>query len=127
MMNLRGLANSAIQTVNPNIQGVWVRATGGYTTDAAGHRTAATTSSAITLQVQAMDAGDLKQVDGLNIQGVMRAVTMFGNVQGAVRADSKGGDILQFPQDKGGAIRNWRVVHVLETWPTWSRVVVVMQ
>jgi hypothetical protein len=63
----------------------------------------------------------------MNIQGVMRSVHIFGNIQGVVRIDQQGGDILQFPELPGGAIRNWKVIQVMETWPTWSRVLVALQ
>ena len=128
MMNVRGLANGLIQQINPNITAQWVTSTGGYTTSAAGHRVANTqVARAIKIQAQGVSSDDLKHTDGLNIKGVMRSVTMYGNVQGVVRADSKGGDILKFPQMPNGLTRDWRVVQVLETWPEWSRVLVVMQ
>lgn len=66
-------------------------------------------------------------MDALNIEGVARSVHMVGNVQGVVRADQKGGDILQFPEMPGGTVRNWRVVSVMETWPTYSRVLAILQ
>jgi len=54
-------------------------------------------------------------------------VYMYGNVQGVVRADQQGGDILVFPEIPGGVNRNWRVISVAETWPTWAHVIVVLQ
>lgn len=126
-MNLRQLANSVTQTVNPNISATWVRSTGGYTTAADGKRTPTTSSSTVQIQAQGVSASDLRHVDALNIQGVMRSVHMYGNVQGVVRADSQGGDILQFPEIPGGAPLSWRVIQVMETWPEWSRVLVVLQ
>jgi hypothetical protein len=126
-MNLRGMANALIQSVNPNIVAGWIRSSGGYTTDAAGHRAANTEAETVTIQVQGLSAPDMAHTDGLNIQGVKRSVTMYGNVQGVVRADQKGGDILTFPEVPGGDVKSWRVVAVMETWPEWSKVVVVLQ
>lgn len=126
-MSLRGIANRAIQSVNRNIVVTWVRATGGYTTAADGERTPATTSEEVPAQVQATSAGDLRLIEGLNIEGVKRAVYMYGNVAGAIRADQRGGDILRFPEVPGGPARDWRVVSVLETWATWAKVIVVLQ
>jgi hypothetical protein len=125
-MNLLALANTVITSVNPNIPVVWIQSSG-YTTDAAGKRVSSTTSTTIQAQVQGISASDLRHVDNLGIEGVKRSVHMFGNVQGVVRADQKGGDILQFPEIPGGAVRNWRVVNVMETYPDWSRVLVVLQ
>lgn len=119
-MDLRGMANGAIQPVNSNIAVTWARPDGTFLTDPTGRRTANVTTSTVAAQVQALSANDLQHIDGLNIQGVKRAVYMYGDVQGIVRADQKGGDILTF----GG--HDWRVVQVLETWPQWCKVVVVM-
>lgn len=125
-MDVRAIANGLTQAVNPNTSVTWVQASG-YTTDAAGNRTPTTTSTTVQAQVQGLTASDLRHVDGLNIQGVMRSVHLFGNVQGVVRIDQQGGDILQFPEVPGGTVRNWRVVQVMETWATWCRVIVALQ
>lgn len=127
MIDVRGMANTLIQQVNENISADWIRSTGGYTTDAAGHRTPAQSTTTIQAQVQGLSASDLQHIDGLNIQGVKRSVHMYGNVQGVVRSDQQGGDILRFPEIPGGAVRDWRVIAVMETWADWARVVVVLQ
>ncbi len=126
MINVRAMANTAIQAVNPNQLIPWIQSNGS-TTDAAFHRTPSTTTTTVQAQIQGLSASDMAHTDGLNIQGVKRSVHMYGNVQGVVRADQKGGDILRFPEVPGGAVKNWRVVSVMETWPTWARVIVVMQ
>ena len=125
-MNLYAITSPSISAVNPQISVVWVQANGS-TTDTAFHRTPSTTTTTVQAQVQGLSAADMAHTDGLNIQGVKRSVHMYGNVQGVVRADQKGGDILQFPEVPGGSIKNWRVVSVMETWPDWARVIVVMQ
>lgn len=125
-MNLRGMANPATQTVNANIDVVWVQNTG-YTTNDAGKRTPTTSTLTLKGNVQALDAGDLRHTDSINLQGVTRAVYLYGNIQGIVRADGKGGDILQFPQVPGSTNQNWLVYHVSETWPDWCKVLVVLQ
>src|ERR1700741_178398 len=126
-MNLRLLANTVIQTVNPDISINWIRSTGGYTTDATGPRTPTTNTTTVMGNVQGLNAKDLAHTDGLNIQGVLRSVHLYGNVQGVVRADQQGGDVLQFSEVPGGPLRNWRVVLVSESWPDWCRVIVWLQ
>lgn len=129
-MNLHGTVRGAIQTVNPDIPGVF-RSNQGYTTSAAGARTPMLTDTDVFLQVQALTAKELQHPDMLNVQGVKRAVYMFGNPQGVVRPDVKGGDTLLFPQVKGGDWYTWLVVAVLETWTPdtrgWGKVGVVLQ
>lgn len=125
-MNLRAMANASTQTVNPNIP-ITYCANSGYTTDAAGHRTPSTTDTALTGQVQALTGDDLKHIDGLNVQGLYRSVYLYGNIQGVVRSDKKGGDVLRFPQVPGGVVQNWLVVQVMENWPQWAKVIVCLQ
>lgn len=126
MINLRALANTTIQSINPNISVTWVQANG-YTTNADFSRTPTTIITTVQANVQGLSGRDLQHVEGLNIQGVMRSVHLYGNVQGVVRADQKGGDILQFPEVPGGPVKDWRVISVMETWPTWARVLVCLQ
>ena len=127
MIDVRSLANGITsQVTNANIQVTWQQSTG-YTTDSAGKRTPTYSPVVLMAQVQGLSAGDLKHVDGLNIEGVKRSIHITGNMQGVVRADQKGGDIIQFAEYPGGIARNWKVVSVMETWPTWSRVIVVLQ
>ena len=125
-MNLRQLANAATQNINPNITATWIQSTG-YTTATDGSRTPTTTSQSVMIQAQGVSGSDLKHIDALNIQGVVRSVHMYGNVLGVARVDSKGGDILQFPEIPGGSVKNWLIVQVMETWPDWARVLVVLQ
>jgi hypothetical protein len=125
-MNLRGLVNKYTQVTNPNIQINWIQSTG-YTTNAAGKRTPTSITLTVDAQVQALSATDLKHIDGLNITGVMRAVYIYGNAAGVVRADQIGGDILVFPEIPNGTNRNWLVTQVLETWDTWCKVIVTLQ
>lgn len=126
-MDLLGITGAAIQGINPNVIATWVQSTGGYTTDAAGHRVPTTSSTSVSVQVQGMSANDLKLVDDINIANVLRKVYMYGNVLGISRSDQRGGDILQFPEIPGGTIQNWKVISVMETWPTWASVIASLQ
>jgi len=125
-MNLRLLANRLTQVTNPNIQINWVQSNG-YTTNDAGKRTPKTITLTIDAQVQALSATDLKHIDGLNINGVMRSVYLYGNAAGVVRADQIGGDILVFPEAPNCCNKNWLITQVMETWPDWCHVIVTLQ
>ena len=125
-MNLRLLANRITQVTNPNIQINWVQSNG-YTTNDAGKRTPKTITLTVDAQVQALSATDLKHIDGLNINGVMRSVYLYGNAAGVVRADQIGGDILVFPEAPNCCNKNWLITQVMETWPDWCHVIVTLQ
>lgn len=126
-MNLHGLVRGAITTVNPDVMCPYQQSTG-YTANDAGKRTPAYADSVtIPCQIQALTGKDLRHEALQNIQGVMRGVYVYGNKQGVVRVDAKGGDLFQFAQVPGGALQTWLVVAVLETWPDWSKVAVCLQ
>lgn len=120
-MDLRGLANGVTTTVNPN-KTVTVRRSTGYTIGA-GRKQVPGYADPVTgpAQIQALDANDIKQLDGLNIQGTIRAIYLRGALAGVIRPDGTGGDIVQI------AGRDWLVVKVLEGWPTWTKAAIVLQ
>lgn len=126
-MNLRGMVNGVTQAVNPNQMVTWLQSAG-YTIDDSGKQVAAYALAVpVRAQVQALSGRDLRHADLMNMQGVMRSVYLYGNVQGIVRADQTGGDILQFSEVPGGPVRNWLVTEVMETWPEWAHVIVTLQ
>jgi len=122
-MDLRSIANAAIVSVNPNETVSVLRSTG-YTIGA-GAKQVPTYAPAVTgpAQVQAMSADDVKQLDGLNIQGVIQAIYLRGVLAGVVRPDGTGGDLVK---RKDGA-QTWLVVKVLENWPNWTKAAIVLQ
>lgn len=120
-MDLRSLANSVSSQVNPNIIVTVLRSTG--STIGRGGKQSPTYADGVTgpAQLQALDGSTLRQMDGLNIQGVLRAIYLRGNLAGVIRPDSKGGDLVTIGTD------TWLVVKVLETWPLWTKAVVQYQ
>lgn len=126
-MNLHGIASGAVGAVNPPIAAQILASTGyGKAADFSQVPTYAAPAD-VQVQVQALQYDDIAQLDGLNIQGERRAVYLNGNWDGAIRADQKGGDLLKFPDRKGGPIRTWLVVFVFESWPDWTKVAVTLQ
>lgn len=73
-------------------------------------------------QVQPLTFKDIQQLDGLNIQGSQRAIYFDQQIDGIVRADRKGGDLVTTPDGKV-----WLVTLVLEAWPDWTKVAVTLQ
>lgn len=125
-MNLHGMVRGMISTVNPD-QIITLKRSLGYETDKAGKQIPKFETLQGLAQIQAMSSGDLRHAEFLNIQGIMRAVYLYGNWCGVVRADQKGGDLLEFGQTPDGKIQTWKVVSIVETWPDWSKVIVCLQ
>lgn len=120
-MNLHNIARGAIRAVNPEVLGT-IRQSTGYTTDAAYKQVPTYRDFPnVRLQVQGMQWKDLRQVDSLNLQGIVRKVFVTGDWGGVIRARDKGGDLIVI---KG---ETWLVVQVLETWADWSSFVIVLQ
>jgi hypothetical protein len=128
-VNLRGIANSAIQAINPNIA-ITVQSPNGFTIDPTTLRQVpgyiTTTGFG---QLQALDNDDLKQLFGLNIQGTIRAMYLYGSIAGVIRPDASSQSHVIFVSNEGGIVktREWGVFKVLETWPDWCKVALVYQ
>ena len=127
-MDLRSIANTVTDTVNPNIA-VTVLASTGYTIGAGLKQIPSYAAPVIgNAQVQALTFGDLRQLDGLNIQGTARAIYLRGELAGVIRPDSKGGDLVSIASPAPAAlIGTWLVVKMLENWPIWSKACIVLQ
>ena len=121
-MDLRGIANGVSSTVNPN-KTVTVRRSTGYTIGA-GRKQVPSYATPVEGpgQVQALDGKDLQQLDGLNIQGTIRAIYLRGALAGVIRPDGTGGDLVETADGQ-----TWLVVKVLESWPTWTKAAIVLQ
>lgn len=120
-MNLHGTVRGAITAVNPDVVFTIQQSTG-YSVNAAGRRTPLYATVTAPGQMQAMSGSDLRQVDGLNLNGTKRSIYFYGEVDAIVRSMRKGGDVVIDP--KGNA---WLVAMVLEQWPDWCKVAVVLQ
>jgi hypothetical protein len=127
-MDLRGIANQVSNCVNGNIL-VSLQISNGWTTGA-GARQVPAYKTPLTgpAQVQALDGSDLKKIEGLNIQGDIRVLYMYGNLAGVIRPDSRGGDLVTIISPSPLELQGqWLVTKVLESWPTWTKVCIVKQ
>lgn len=120
-MNLHARAAPAIGRVNPHKYGVaYINA--GYTTATTGKRVPVyTVHEDVEMQVQPLTTGELRLLQGMQVQGIKRAVYLYGSIVGMVRKDGTGGDILEFEDAR------WLVVEVFETWNGWRKVAVAQQ
>jgi hypothetical protein len=126
-MNLRSIANSVTTAINPNITGTWQQSTG-YTVGTDFKQVPAyDTYENLPIQVQELTQSDIRMMDGLNIQGVLKVVYINELPLGVVRTLGQGGDILQFPLAGETTVRNWLVVRVKEQYPDWASVIVCIQ
>lgn len=129
-MDLRGICDGAIQTVNQNII-VTVQLSVGFVIGSGGKQLPQyETHTGIAAQLQAMTYSDLRQVDGLNIQGVKKSIYLFGSLSGVVRPNQQGGDLITIASQGGAApqdVGTWLTVQVLESWPTWTKACIALQ
>jgi hypothetical protein len=129
-MDLRTIANQVSNTVNPNII-VSVRTSNGFTLGAAGRQTPLYNPAVVgPAQIQALDNSDLKKIEGMNLTGSLRALYPKGSLAGVIRPDSKGGDLVTIAAAPGVPalfVGVWLISKVLESWPLWTKVVIVKQ
>ena len=123
-MDIRGIANSAVSAINPN-EIVRVKRSTGYTIGS-GRKQIPSYADPVEgpAQIQALDGNDLKQLDGLNIQGTIRAIYLRGSLAGVIRPKDEGGDLVLRKADFS---ETWLVVKVLESWPTWTKAAIVLE
>ena len=122
-MNLHGIAAGVIARVNP-LQPVSVQlSTGTYTTSPSGARTPVYSQPiGVMGQVQDLQQRDLRQLEGLNVQGSQRTIYLNGEVNGVVRLARDGGDLLTL---QNGTV--WLTTAVLEQWPDWIKASITQQ
>ena len=121
-MNIFGIASAAVSAVVPRVN-LTVQVSTGYTTNADGSRVPTYAApQVVSGSVQALQFNDITQLDALNIQGERRKIYIKGQVDGLVRVENKGGDLITDPL---GNV--WLVALVLEAWPDWCSVAVTLQ
>ena len=124
-MDLFGIAGAAIQAVNPSVPAT-LTPLAGYTTDGAGHRTPTpATPQQVMAQVQPLTMRDLRQVEGLNLNGTLRAIYIRGVANATVRVSGLGGELVTLTDGPNAGI--WLVNQVLEAWEGWTKCAVTLQ
>ena len=87
---------------------------------------AITTLLNLTAQIQPIGWRDIQQLDGLNLQGVRYKAYLYGEVDGLVRPEKKGGDLIVFPAGSRHA-GVYLVAQVLEQFPDWCCAALTLQ
>lgn len=126
-MNMHGVVSGAIQATNPFVLAD-IQLSLGYATALDGVRAAIykPTIPDVPVQVQALQYRDLVQIEGLNLQGIRRKIYINRKIDGLVRVDNQGGDLITIKQGQlNGYI--FLVAMVLEYWPEWTSVAATLQ
>jgi hypothetical protein len=120
-MNLRGIANRATRVINSNTP-VTIYKSIGYTIGV-GRKQMPDYAPPVSgmAQIQALDSVELKHLDGLNIQGTIRALYLTGDLKNVIRPEQTGGDLVEIDG------QTWLTVKVLEHWEFWVKVAIVLQ
>ena len=121
-MDLNAVVSGLVGTINPPTT-VTIQISTGYTTNSDGSRTPAYSSpQTVSASLQALAYNDIMQADNLNIQGVRRKMYVHGAVDGLVRGQNKGGDIVTLPD---GTV--WKIAMVDEHWTDWTACIITLQ
>jgi hypothetical protein len=123
-MDLHGIVKGVIGAVNPLVPATMQISTG-YTDNADGSRTPTYSTLAVNAQVQSMTYMDLRQVEGLNLNGTRRAIYLEGEFNGVNRPSQKGGDLVTLTDGPNAGI--WLIAQVIEQWENWCKVIVTLQ
>jgi hypothetical protein len=124
-MRLHGIVAPIVGSINPNIT-VKIHPSIGYIENSSGVRKPNYGEPFPLLgQVQSLTYTDIITLNGLNITGIRRAVYLSGDIEGIVRVNQQGGDLIELPD---GSV--WLVAYVLENYALtsgWVKVAVTMQ
>lgn len=86
---------------------------------------AITTALILRAQVQPVTWRDIQQMDGLNLQGTRVKIYLHGAVDGLVRPERKGGDLIIIAD--GVNRGTYLVAQNLEQWPDWVSCATTLQ
>ncbi len=122
-MNLNAIAGSVIAAVNPPTP-LCILISNGNSANADFTRNPSYKPPIMRMgQVQPLSTGDIRHIDGLGLEGVHRAIYINGKVDGLVRVENKGGDLII----ADGKV--WLVTEVSENWGNgqWVKALVTLQ
>ena len=122
MINVRGLANMATQTVNPNMT-VTLEVNTGFTVDDYGNQISSFIAEQIEVQTQSLRSSEKYNLDLNNRQGEFISIYAYGAIDGIRRWLQKGSSKFIFPAYGESEPAVWMVDQVAESFATWTRVI----
>jgi len=126
-LNLRAIANTVTRAINPNLPATLFISTGSTVVNFV--QTPTYTQSAVLAQVQPMTTGDIRMLEGLDIQGAEKAIYLNGAALAISRIKKLGGDLIVFANGTLPEGNTWLILANLEQWggSTWCKVAVKLQ
>ena len=131
-INLRRIANSAIQIINTDIWVEWRKSLGSIPREDGLPIPQYAEPKQIRANVQALAGSDIIHENDLNQTSIMRKVYLWSNFDAGEKltvgtANQVGGDLLIFPQVPKGLNCVWLITQINEQWKKWACVNVVLQ
>ncbi|KER03399.1 hypothetical protein [Photorhabdus cinerea] len=126
MIDVRGIANGLTLVVNPNIKSVLI-VNNGYTIDEAGEQIPDYSEHGITVQLQSLSTRDLDHLGVINQQGQFIYAYAKGQISALRRAKDKGSDMMRFAAYGEDEASEWNVTQVIESYPSWVKVLLWRQ
>lgn len=130
-LNLHAVVRQVIPAVNSDVTGYWYQSKGSVISSGGRQQPAYNAPLTVQCQVQPPSGRDLRFIDFLQLQGVIRTVWMFSDPQSIVRVNQTGNDLLLFPQWAGAPNDVWMVQQMPESWNVvndgWSKIFAVLQ
>ena len=126
-MNLRATVNTATRAINPNFTATLFISTGNTTVNFV--QTPTYTQSTVQAQVQPMTTGDIRMLEGLDIQGAEKAIYLNGAALAISRIKKLGGDLIVFANGTLPEGNTWLILANIEQWggSMWCKVACRLQ
>ena len=125
-MNLRGIANGVITSVNPNQKAI-LKINIGNTVDETGNQIPQFEEKEIAVQPQSIETKDLEHLNLISQQGQFLYAYASGKISGLRRSQGMGTEMLIFTAYGEGSPSEWVVKRVIESYSDWVKVLLCRQ
>lgn len=126
MIKVRAIANSAIQVVNKDLPATLIT-NEGFEIIPGGKQVPKFASYEISVQMQSLSTQDLEHLGVINQQGEFIYCYARGQIEAIRRAKDKGADKISFVAYGESEPSEWLVTKVIESYPSWVKVLLWRQ